>query len=116
MTRRHLMIALLTLTLTGCAGFNKSCAQFNAGSFGSDWIVAQYRADGTAFHCWTIRNASVGDSQGGNIDWQDPTNGHLVHITGWENRVQVVGGDFETAARLLGVEASKCGNGVYPTH
>jgi hypothetical protein len=111
--KRLLMLGLLLFTV-GCAGFNKDCAQTKAGMFGSDWIVAQYRADGSAFHCWQVRNASVSSSEGGNINWQDPQNGHLVHITGWENRVQVVNGDFDTAARLLGVDAAKCGNGVYP--
>lgn len=111
---RRLALVVAVMFLTGCASFNKGCASFKAGSFGSDWVVVQYRADGTAFHCWKLRGASVTGSQGGNIDWQDPRNGHLVHITGWENRVQVIGGDYDTAASLLGVEAVKCGNGVYP--
>lgn len=112
----RLLPLLLLLTLTvGCAGFNKGCAQFNAGSFGSDWIVVQYAADGRPFHCWKLRGASVEGSTGGNVDWQETgANAHLVHLTGWENRVQVVNGDFEGAAKLVGVDANQCGSGVYP--
>lgn len=53
--------------------------------------------------------------EGGNIDWQDRTSGHLVALTGWENRVQVAGGNYHSAAKLLGIDEDKCGNGVYPT-
>jgi hypothetical protein len=74
----------------------------------------QYAYDGRPFHCWKLRDVAVDSSVGGNVNWQDSENGHLVHLTGWENRVQVVGGDFDGAARLVGVEASKCNNGRYP--
>lgn len=94
---------------------SKDCSQWVASDFGGDWMVVQYAFDGRPFHCWKLRDAAVDSEQGGNLNWKDPGNGHLVHVTGWENRVQVINGDFETAAKLLGVEASQCNNGVYPS-
>lgn len=68
---------------------------------------------GRPFHCWKLRSASVGSTEGGQVDWQS-ADGHLVHLTGWENRVQVMRGDFVGAGRLLGIDADRCGNGAYP--
>lgn len=45
------------------------------------------------------------------IYWQQ--DGHLVHISGWYNRVQVDDDKFEAAAALLGVELARCTNGKY---
>ena len=112
MTRGWLL--MLVVFTAGCAGLQKDCAQVGAGTFGSDWIVVQYAMDGHPFHCWKLRDTVVENSEGGNVDWQDRTNGHLVHLTGWENRVQVVGGDFAGAATIVGVDDAKCDNGTYP--
>ena len=111
---RKLIILALLASCVGCAGTGKACSQMGASAFGSDWIIVQYRQDGTAFHCWKVRDAAVDSGQGGNIDWKDRQTGHLMHITGWENRIQVAGGDFETAGRLVGVDSNLCGNGIYP--
>lgn len=46
------------------------------------------------------------------IFWQSP-DGHLVHISGWYNRVQVQNGDFEGAARQLGIDLASCSEGRY---
>lgn len=111
---RYITIILLSLITVGCAGLNKGCAQLTAGSFGSSWIIVQYDMTGRPFHCWKLSNAAVESEGGGNVDWQD-YNGHLVHVTGWENRVQVRGGNFAEAGLMLGVDANVCGSGVYPT-
>lgn len=108
-----LLVALL-LFCAGCAGFSKSWSKMGNSMTGSDWIVTQYRQDGSPFHCWKLKNAVVESSEGGNVDWKDPRDGHLVYLTGWENRVQVKDGNFDGAARLIGVNASLCGNGPYP--
>lgn len=110
---RYVKLVLAAL-LCGCAGISKSCSQFGASVGGSDWIVVQFDQTGRPFNCWKLRGAAVDNSEGGNVDWQDPTNGHLVHITGWENRVQVKDGNFASAARLVGVDEAQCNNGVYP--
>jgi hypothetical protein len=39
--------------------------------------------------------------------------GHLVHIGGWYNRVQVEGGQWESAAELVGVNLVACLGGAY---
>lgn len=113
--KRVLWIVVACVLTAGCAGMQKSCAQFSNSTSGSDWIVVQYAGDGRAFHCWKLRWAVVESTQGGNVDWQDRQSGHLVHLTGWENRVQVGGGDFAGAAKLLGVDAGQCDSGTYPS-
>jgi len=109
-TRRWLIGCVV---LAGCAGASKDCAQFGASNFGADWIIVQYAQDGRPFHCWKLTNVAVDSTAGGNVDWQT-RDGHLVHLTGWENRVQVRNGDFDGAARLVGVDASRCVSGIYP--
>jgi hypothetical protein len=111
--KRRLLVGLAAALTLGCAGIQKSCSQFGASSFGANWIVVQYGFDGKPFHCWKLMNVAVDDSTGGNVDWQT-RDGHLVHLTGWENRVQVRGNDFAGAARLVGVDADQCDNGTYP--
>ncbi len=106
---------LSLLVLTGCAGMQRSCSSSWAENVGSDWVVAQYRFDGTAMMCWRLKNVAITNESGSDgIYWKDTKSGHLVHISGWYNRVQVTSGDFEEAANLVGVENSKCGNGKYP--
>lgn len=112
---RRLWLGFLLLAITGCAGWNKTCSQVGASNFGSNWIVAQYDMSGRPFHCWKLQNVSLKSGQGGNVDWQETSgSNHLVYITGWENRVQVNRGDWTGAGRIIGVDADKCGNGVYP--
>ncbi len=112
---KQMTLWFLVLLLAGCASFNRGCSAFNADSFGADWIVVQYRYDGTAFNCWKLKNVSVANEEGSDdIYWKDTSAGHLVHIGGWYNRNQVSNGDFESAAQLIGVDSAKCGNGKYP--
>ena len=114
--KRTLTILSTALLLTACAGLNRGCSSWQAQSFGSDWIVVQYKQDGTAFNCWKLRNESVSNEHGSDgIYWKDTASGHLVHISGWYNRVQIVNGNYAEAARLIGVEDAKCGSGVYPS-
>lgn len=111
---RRVFIVLLTIFATGCAGFSKGCSQSMAGGFGANWVVVQYTVEGKPFHCWKLQGVSLSSEEGGGVNWKDSTNGHLVHITGWENRVQVIRNDYDTAGKLLGIDASLCDNGVYP--
>jgi hypothetical protein len=110
--RSHLA---LLLVLGGCAGFQRSCSSGCAEAFGSDWMVVQYRFDGTPISCWRLSNTSIrNEDNSDGIYWLDPGGRHLVHISGWYNRVQVSGGDFDRAGNLLGIDARKCGDGHYP--
>ena len=104
---------LLLLALTGCAGFSRSCSSCNAESFGSDWVVLQYGYDGKPINCWRLHDVAItNEPQTDGIYWQS-TSGHLVHISGWYNRVQVEGGDYVGAAKQLGIDMAWCGEGAY---
>ena len=110
--RFSLIIAMLFIA--GCAGMRRGCSSWYASSFGSDWIIVQYRFDGTPINCWKLEDTSVdNEGQSDGIYWKDGHSGHLVHIAGWYNRVQIANRDFKNAAELLGVDLAKCGNGRY---
>lgn len=113
MKKKYWLLALVLLS-SACASTSKACSQAGADAFGSDWLVVQFAQDGHPFNCWKLRGAVVEHTEGGNVDWKDMTTGHIVGITGWENRVQVSNGDFASAAELIGVDANQCGNGRYP--
>ena len=73
----------------------------------------QYGANGDPINCWKLMNVSITNEQSSDgIYWKEGS-GHLVHISGWYNRVQVNGGRYEEAAKLLGVELPKITNGKY---
>lgn len=106
------MVAIV-LFLTGCAGIERDCGSSCATSFGGDWIVVQYRADGSPINCWRLKDTAISNEpHTDGVFWQDP-GGHLVHISGWYNRVQVQGNRWEEAARSIGVNDTLCKNGVY---
>lgn len=108
MKHKILQIALC-LTLAGCAGFSRSCSSDIAVAFGANWLVVQYRYDGEAMRCWKLSGTSVENETGSDgIYWKSPE-GHLVHISGWYNRVQVAHEDWAGAASSLGVDLKKCG-------
>ena len=104
---------LLFLFLTGCAGISRGCSSWYAGAAGANWIIVQYGFDGKPINCWKLQNVSVSNEEGSDgIYWKDES-GHLVHISGWYNRVQVSGNNFKEAAELVGVDLSKIKNGKY---
>lgn len=108
------LTVVLLLMCVGCAGMQRGCSSFTAEQFGSDWIVVQYKCDGSPINAWKLKNVSItNESNSDGIYWVDDSTGHLVHISGWYNRVQVQGGRYEEAAKLLGVEISKVTNGKY---
>jgi hypothetical protein len=47
------------------------------------------------------------------IFWLDQHTKHLVHISGWYNRVQVSNGDFSGAAKSIGIDMLSCKDGKY---
>jgi hypothetical protein len=105
---------LALVLVAGCAGWTRECSNFRASGFGADWVVVQFGLDGTPFSCWKLTNVGVdNEASSDGIFWKDSKAGHLVHISGWYNRVQVEGGDFATAAALLGVDVNRCVEGRY---
>jgi hypothetical protein len=105
---------LLALFTTACAGTQRWCSSTYAENFGSDWIIVQYGFDGKPINCWQLRGAAVtNETASDGVYWKDSVTGHLIHISGWYNRVQVSGSDFPHAAALLGVSLDRCTNGHY---
>lgn len=101
------------LLLAGCASWERDCNSSVAGSFGGDWIVLQYGFDGTPINCWKLPNTAISNEQGTDgIYWLNP-GGHLVHISGWYNRVQVSNGDYGGAAKSIGIDIDRCVGGKY---
>lgn len=100
--------------MTACAGTMRECSAGCATSFGADWIIVQYKADGAPVNCWRLSGDSVANEHGSDGIWWKSNDGHLVHISGWYDRVQVAGGNWEGAASQLGIELAKCGEGRYP--
>ncbi len=106
-------LALAALLLTGCAGISRDCSSFGASNFGSDWIVVQYKNTGEPINCWKLTDTAINNETGTDgVFWKSPE-GHLVHISGWYNRVQVDHADFEGAAVSLGIDITGCKSGKY---
>jgi len=104
--------SLMFIFMVGCAGIDRDCSSCNASNFGADWIVVQYGFDGTPINCWKLSGTAISnEDKSDGIFWTG--HGHLVHISGWYNRIQVDGGRFEEAAKLIGVDLSRCNDGVY---
>ena len=111
--KKILTFVILTISLCGCEGWKREVSGCFASKFGSDWVVAQYDLHGIPFNAWILRGVSVeNEPSSDGIQWLD-TDGHLVHISGWYNRVQVENGDFVGACRLIGVDIDLVKNGAY---
>jgi hypothetical protein len=115
--KKMMLVAVLLLAvcyLPGCAGCNRGISSMWATGMGADWIVVQYTMEGKPFNCWKLEGVSISnEAQSDGIYWKDTATGHLVHISGWYNRVQVSNSRYEEAAELLGVELDLIQNGKY---
>lgn len=101
------------LLLVGCAGTMRSCQSCEAENFGANWIVVQYKTDGNPINCWRLNAVSVvNEEHSDGIHWLE-SSGHLVHISGWYNRVQVKGQDWSGAADSIGINLDACHDGKY---
>ncbi len=112
--KKYLINFFIAILFTGCTGIQRGCSSWWATNAGADWIIVQYAANGDPINCWKLNNTSVtneGNSDG--IYWEETNSGHLVHISGWYNRVQVKNGEFEEAAKLLGIDVHLIKNGKY---
>lgn len=113
MKLRHAFIGVLFLAFGGCAGWGRGCSSWQAENFGSDWVVAQFDQKGEPFNCWKLTDTSITNEKGSDgIYWKSPDD-HLVHISGWYNRVQVNRSDFAGAAKQVGVDITACKEGKY---
>lgn len=107
---RNILYCCAVLFLSGCAGMVRGCSSEMATSFGADWVVVQLDMNGTPFRCWQLNNTSItNESASDGIYWLDNETGHLVHISGLYNRVQVRNGEWSSAFAELGLDAETCG-------
>jgi hypothetical protein len=112
--KKRILLAICMMFMAGCAGLQRSCASTWSSNVGANWIIVQFGFDGRPFNCWKLTNVVLTNEQSGDGVWWQDADGHLAHVAGWYNRVQVKGANFDTAARMLGVEAGQCGSGRYP--
>ncbi len=110
--RRRIVPFALLITLSGCAGFYRSCAACRAEQFGASFVVVQFDYRGDVFNCWKVYTGIENEPGSDGIWWQ-AKDGHLVHVSGWYNRVQVYNDDWRAASGLLGVEIDRCTGGRY---
>lgn len=116
---RYLQVLAL-LFLFSCAGWDRGCSSWIASDFGADWVIVQIGYSGKPFNCWQLHDVAVtNEPQTDGIYWKS-TDGHLVHISGWYNRVQVYTYNglltkkgWENAAKQVGVDLDRCTGGVY---
>lgn len=99
---------VVAVFIVGCAGMHRSCQSCNAENFGADWVIVKMDMEGRPYRCWRLANTSVtNEGQSDGIYWASP-DGHLVHISGHYNRVQVQSGDWAGALRELGLDEATC--------
>ncbi len=95
---------------------SRECSDCTAKSFGGDWLIVQYKMDGEPIACWKLEDTAVtNEPNSDGVYWKAP-GGHLVHISGWYNRVQVDHSDFVGAAAQLGIDLEACKGGKYIPH
>ncbi len=112
MQNRIWVLVLFSLMIAGCDGFTRGCQSRIAQDFGADWIIVQYNNNGEPVLCWVLDDESVAnEATSDGIYWSQ--DGHLVHISGWYNRVQVKDSNWTNAAISVGVDLTRCKNGVY---
>lgn len=103
-----LVILVMALSFGGCAGWARGCSANMAEGFGSDWIVVQYSGMGEPFRCWELHGVSVAnEDHSDGLYWQS-TDGHLIHISGFYNRVQVSSSEWDSAYSELGLTRERC--------
>ena len=106
---RHYWPILMLVFLTSCAGLNRSCSSCWASAAGADWVVVKNDLNGKPFRCWALSSVSItSENQSDGIYWKSPS-GHLVHVAGNYDYVQVVGmAQWESAYAELGLTEDTC--------
>jgi hypothetical protein len=109
---KRVAIWAVALLLTGCASLERGCSDFGADNFGANWVVVQYDYHMQPANCWLVKEQSITNEHGSDGIYWVSNSGNLIHLSGWYNRVQVVG-SWETAANELGIDLSRCVSGQY---
>ena len=116
---RRLQVALLLLLLCGCAGISRKCSSCCAGAVGADWIVVQMDGFGRVMRCWELHDVSIANEESSDGIYWESADGHLVHISGFYNRVQVEHSGWDQAYREMGINKKICTkvrNGMIAVH
>lgn len=96
------------VVVAGCAGTQRGCAASCAQSYGADWVIVQMDMMGSPYRCWVLTDVSVANEEHSDgIYWLSP-DGHLVHISGHYNRVQVHGSRWDSAFSEVGMTRQMC--------
>lgn len=102
-------LTFLALALIpGCVGLTRGCSSGMATSFGADWVIVQMSDDGIPYRCWVLEETSVTNEENSDGVYWLSRDGHLVHISGHYNRVQVEGGRWNEAYAELGLTEELC--------
>lgn len=106
----RILLWTFLLWLCGCAG---TCQSFKVGCSNelgfNDWLIVQYPPNGDHPNCWVVKSKPLNGEELATY-WIDDA-GHIIHINVLHNIVQVKGGDFQGAAKALGVDLKTCLNG-----
>ena len=98
----------MTALLFGCAGTQRECSAMSAEEFGANWVVVQMDMGGRPFRCWKLTDVSIANEPHSDGVWWRSREGHLVHISGNYNRVQVNGNNWRTAFSEVGLTEQTC--------
>jgi len=107
---RNVLMGVGLALSAGCA----TVAQMGVTKIGTDVMVVQYTQDGQPSHCWKLRNTTLSAYGNGSLQWVDLASTNTMHVSGRTNYTKVEFGNFEAAAKALGVDAGRCDYGVYP--
>lgn len=106
---RRWWIFFSLLVMTGCAGVQRECSSFWASNVGADWVIVQYNYEGKPILCWKLDDVAItNEPHSDGIFWKDARTGHLIHLSGWYNRVQIIGKKFAEAQALLSFDMDIC--------
>lgn len=94
--------------VASCAGTQRSCASSCAQDYGADWVVVQMDNGGRSYRCWQLSDVSIANEhESDGIYWMSP-DGHLVHVSGHYNRVQIDGGRWDEGLAEVGLTRASC--------
>lgn len=105
---RKLTFALLLLLLCSCAGIGRRCSSACASGLGADWIIVQLDGFGRPMRCWELHDVSVANEEASDGVYWNSSDGHLVHISGFYNRIQVENKGWDVAYGELGLTKELC--------
>jgi hypothetical protein len=104
----NIIAVIALLFIASCDGFMRGCSSDVANHLGADWVIVQYNNAGDPIQCWQLTDVSVANEEASDGIYWLSEDGHLVHISGWYNRVQVEGDRWDQAASELEVDLKTC--------